>query len=137
MDRGFTTILGGYRRCMARHHLRLLLCTLAVMAIGAGTWSLFAVHDAVVVAPSAAQPAAMRAEVTTTQAPASEAIDAIGIERSPSAAARDISSAVLAATSLAGLVALTWLTSRRTSVGLHSLTILAAAPRGPPRALRT
>jgi hypothetical protein len=122
---------------MTRRQLRALLCTAAVIALGAGTGSLFTVRADGGAATSPAQTGATRAGMTITQEPTREALDAIALERSPSAIARDGSSAVLAATSLLGLVALLWCSTRRTGSGVRARTVLAAAPRGPPGAVWT
>jgi hypothetical protein len=122
---------------VTRRHLRLLLCTATVVALGAGTWSLFTVRPGAAGAPDATRSGAARAGMVVTQEPVREALDAIGLERTPSAVARDTASSVLAATSMVGLVALLWCSTRRSRPGVRGRTVLAAAPRGPPRALRT
>jgi hypothetical protein len=122
---------------MNPRQLRLLLCTAAVVALGAGTWSIFAVHPDGPVVGGSTPAGVTRNAIMFTQEPTRVVLDAIGSERSPSAAARDSSSAVLAAGALVGLVALLWCSDRRVSAGVRGRTILAAAPRGPPGALWT
>jgi hypothetical protein len=117
---------------MTRRHLRLLRCAAAVVALGAGTWSASTLRPNDETPASAAQPGTARSGMTLTREPTREVLDAIGIERGPSAAARDASSAVLSAAALVGVVALLWWSARRAYPGVRTPAVLAAAPRGPP-----
>jgi hypothetical protein len=80
---------------------------------------------------------AQRAGFATPGAPAQEALDAIGVERVPTAASRDLGTAVLAAATIVGLIALSWCGGRRRTPILRSDLVVAAAPRGPPSTILT
>jgi hypothetical protein len=122
---------------MTRRHLWLLTCTLAVLAIGGGAWSLFAIRSTTAPTASTSALGAPRVGVATPGAPAQAALDAIGVERVPTAVSRDLGTAVLAAGTVVGLVALSWCGRRRDARLLRSDLVVAAAPRGPPRMILT